>query len=124
VKWLFASLSVVVAGAVAGFAIYTWGWHNADATSNASAERETATVDADEFAEVCFQTKGIVDCRRVGEVVPLAPRIWRTELREHPKGKAPYNNCFAIHLDQFRVPNYNRAVGYSGIDCSAGSKSG
>ncbi len=66
-KWIALTITVLVAGALGGFAIYTFGWHN-----TSTGERATARADAADLAAFV----GCGGCY-VGDVSRLAPQIWR-----------------------------------------------
>lgn len=53
-KWLFLTVLVLVAGAVAGFAIYTFGWR--ETANDGRAERALAQLDARRIASEACQT--------------------------------------------------------------------
>jgi len=108
VKWIALTITVLVAGALGGFAIYTFGWHN-----TSTGERATARADAADLAAFV----GCGGCY-VGDVSRLAPQIWRVRL-EGWKG-ATYlpasTRCYDLHLDQFRLGT--NPAGYVLVACA------
>jgi hypothetical protein len=93
-KWVFLSLLVLVAGGVATFAIYTFGWRNGDNAEED--ERLTATAYAAEVAAACT-TEETAGCE-VESVERAAPGIWRVQL-DLERGA---DECYTLHLDDFR----------------------
>ena len=96
-RWFFASVLVLVAGAVAILALVLWR-PDADETDD---ERRTALAYAQQVA--CAGTGACTDFEGLTQ---LAPRVWR--VRSLRTGA-----CIAINLDQFRVVSGGRE--YDGV---------
>jgi hypothetical protein len=90
-KWLFATVAVLVAGA---FAIYTWKGHGSDATSEALRAKTYASELA--AVEVCF---GKGRCRG-RSLTRLAPNLWRVR---YSRWSQLDDACYILELDRFRL---------------------
>ncbi len=94
-KWLFLTVLVVVGGAVAAFAIYTFGWRDGHEGESIEDERTTAIAYAEQLARNTSPIEG--DCSVVGDLERIAPRTWRARIRCTSEASP----CYAINLDEF-----------------------
>jgi hypothetical protein len=103
-KWVAVIVFVLVAGAIANFAIYTFGWRD-DANEN---ERARAQAAAEQVAAQCEK-----ECT-VSEITRIAPRLWRSR-EVDTEGRV---FCVVIDLDYFRVASNAETVhGASEVTC-------
>jgi hypothetical protein len=105
-KWLFLTALVLVAGAVAAFGIYTWGWHDRDAVSSDADDRALADSYGRQIMNRCTG-----ECR-VENLHEVAPGVW--EFTAVYQG-VPY--CAAIQLDSFRATSSGNFTGWSRTSC-------
>lgn len=105
-KWLALIVALVVAGAVAGFAIYTWGWRDEGKPSLAE-ERARAQTFADELVTLCEPS----DCA-IESLTRIGPNLWK--LRASESGKPL---CVTIHVDVFRPLSGGKFTGYAPTTC-------
>jgi hypothetical protein len=110
VGWAFAIVLVLVAGAVAAFGIYTWGWRDEDV----SGDRARAMLYADQVARLCNRDGGGgCSVSRLGRV---AKGLWRFEEIDPETGQT---YCIGIDLEHFRVASNGETLhGVSGVSCS------
>jgi hypothetical protein len=94
-KWVFLSLLVLVGGALAAFALFTFAWQEGGEGDASEAERGRALAYAEQLAEHTSTIEG--DCSLVGELERIAPRTWRARIR-CASGASP---CYAINVDEF-----------------------
>jgi hypothetical protein len=87
-KWLFLTVLVLVAGGVAAFAIYTFGWRD----SEQAGDRARADLDARELCRGC-QPKGLK--HRAGSV-------WEVYVR---------GSCFLIDVERFSLREQAGVIG-------------
>ncbi len=87
-KWLFLTVLVLVAGAVAAFAIYTWGWR--ETTDDREAERARAGLIARRIASEACET-----CEP-GQLTHVAGTVW--SVRVHGDG---YQACWTFDTARF-----------------------
>jgi hypothetical protein len=111
VKWFFMTVLVVVAGAVAGFAIWTFR-----GKGGSSDERSRASQYGRELAtEMAFRPYTLLGTSRI------AAGIWRVvySARGRP------NICFTIDLERFRFSTTSNGTffprGVATISCDKGS---
>jgi hypothetical protein len=105
VKWLALIVALIVAGAVAGFAIYTWGWREEEKPSLAD-EQARARAAADEIAASCDPTCTVESLTRIG------PELWKLEAVENGR-----RSCVTIHVDVFRPLSGGKFTGYAATRC-------
>jgi len=101
-RWSFLAVLAVVIGAVAAFAIYTWGWR--DDSRKYDNERTRAEIAAQQVAQLCRNNGG-------GPCVPrglerLATGLWRS--RETDEEGNTF--CLAIDLEHFRVASNGKTT--------------
>jgi hypothetical protein len=96
VRWAFFTALVVVAGAVAAFAIYTFGWRERE--PSAAEERERALA----FAQVACS------CTEPDDFERVAPGLWRG--REGSK-------CFLIDVNDAELTRGMLTQGGAPVPC-------
>ena len=107
VRWLFASIAVVVVGCVAALAIYAWGLRSeAGNRSLAIADSEAALRGACQDS-----TERGCDRYRALKAEHVAARVWRVRLR---KGDSGTPVCALIDLDRFEG-SVGKSVSFAGI---------
>ena len=97
-KWLFATVCVVVAGGVAAYGISEWRSVDADRPGGARSdpvgeERARAEVYAEEVVAACDEDS---NCRVLG-LERVAPGLWR--VRTEVRGR---DVCANLDLERFR----------------------
>jgi hypothetical protein len=106
-KWLALAVALVVAGAVAAFAIYTWGRHN----NSAAAEDQTQVrAYANQLATLCDPACEPVNLR------PIAPGVWKLNQRNSEGERV----CLDIIVDEFRALDDGSFTGVVRIRCWVG----
>jgi hypothetical protein len=110
--WKWAPLALIAAGGVAAFAIYTLGWHDADAGSDGKTEVEQAEA----IGAVRLRAKGACEApwweddycvRRVKATrftaEHLVEGVWR--VREHVRGDQPFQDiCWLVEPKRLPRP--------------------
>ncbi len=107
-RWVFASVAVVVVGGVAAFSIYTWGWR----TDTGSAELARLDAQVVEQSDACLVPSSPT-CPRIGDVNRLAGSLWRVELAGATftdKGST-YGLCLMIDVRRFQATGYGAKGG-------------
>jgi hypothetical protein len=117
-RWAFLTVLVLVAGAVAALAIYTFGWRDQGDNERARAmlyAQEVARNAESECPEVDPKADCDYDDADVIEVEQVADRLWRSRMRLNPPGRVV---CVAIDLEHFRVASNQETLhGMSVVDC-------
>jgi hypothetical protein len=118
-RWSFLTVLVVVAGAVAGFGIYAFGWREDNDGSN---ERARAMLYAQEVGQWVENGCGEEDCDVDEAVVlriePVADGLWRARLRFAPSTNV---RCVAIDLEHFRMASNGTTFhGAARVECPGG----
>ena len=90
---LFLTVLVLVAGAVAAFAIYTFGWRERGGEEDGTRAR----VYADDLARVMCEEEGAWVCE-VQRVRRIDGPLYRVEL--DPQGRGP-DQCLVIDVERF-----------------------
>lgn len=91
-KWLFLTVSVVVAGALAGFAIYTFGWREPATTTNAGTEAGRTSLSSRQQARLNHAVNELIRARSDWATSGATPRVAAEEacgdlvilIRENP----------------------------------------
>lgn len=96
-KWASLMVTILIAGAVAVFAIYTFGWRDGGDLDN---ERVRARLAAEQVATLCETTCTVT---RLGRV---ADGLWQMEEVDE-NGK---RFCAAIDLDHFRAASNGETI--------------
>lgn len=91
-KWIFLSVLTIVAGAVAGIAIYAWGWRDSTGDGGRDPAREKVLVEAIAF------TLGAG-----GNYERLADGLWLFRFDDA---------CFLVDVERF---SYRVGGGYNGV---------
>jgi O-antigen ligase len=113
-RWIFYSvgITVLILGAIATFAIYTWGWHRSsmhEQTLAARDEQARANAVGERVRRVKCASKPCV----VTNLRRVAPSLWRISLSGGVQG------CFLIDLDRFVFRNTQPLSGVARIPCTS-----
>jgi hypothetical protein len=106
-KWFAFAVALVVAGAFAGFAIYTWG---GDDNSGAAEHQAQARAYANELGALCDPACQVVSLR------PIAPGVWKLNQRNSQGEQV----CLDIIVDDFRALADGSFTGVLRIRCWGG----
>jgi hypothetical protein len=105
-RWWFAIVLVVVAGAVVAFAIYTWGWRPSGTAGSAQHARAWVGARAIERTLCATEDSSYRTCHLVTNL-RLAPGLWKATYTVRAR-----SNCVAFDLNGFELRS---ATDYKGI---------
>jgi hypothetical protein len=105
VRWAFGIVLIVVAGAVAAFGIYTWGWRDDDSGDSSRARAYAETIAAQCDPHPC----------QVRSVTHISGDDWKVVLR-NPAGGAV--SCGLIQIDRFAERASGDFAGASRMQCA------
>lgn len=108
-RWTFLSVLAVVAGAVGGFAVYTFGWND----ESDDGERARARAYAEQIA--CYERDPSKQpCRTVNAVERVGPGLWRVDVGMSDR------ICVQVDLDEFEFTSDGVFKGIGPGACSVG----
>jgi hypothetical protein len=109
-KWFALAVALVAAGAVAGFAIFTWGWRDDRSAAEEDQAPARALAYANELGALCDPACEPVSLR------PIAPGVWKLNQRNSEGERV----CLDIIVDDFRALADGGFTGAVRIRCWGG----
>jgi len=113
-RWAFASITVIVLGVVAGFAIYTFGWRDNGGTASVSRDVERTLAQA--YIEDALSNAGICDeetCE-VEVVDSIGKGLWRFDVV-----RGTDTRCVLVDVAKVRAGSGSAAELIGPSDCAS-----